>query len=354
MSIKQYISDLLFLYDVVIIPDFGGFASSYRDAEISNNSFLPPFKDIMFNADLKANDGILLTSIVKNEGIEQYQAIEKIREFVKQMNNDLQAKETIVFDGVGSIKLGKEDKIFFEPDNSVNYLIEAYGLSSFNSPLVNSDELSLNNKETIKLLLLHRYTKRLAVGLPLALALTLIPLKSNFIKNFSSLNIFPSYTNEQPLDNFDTTGNSNSVENAIDELTNNRNALYTDNVSNDEVNKKHKVELNKELKPNKAIVKEESVVEPEHKVKKAEKIVIKTIESANKRYCLIVGSFSTKSNAKKQINNLKNIVSDATILEKNGKYRVVAQSFEKRTDAKLKAKKLKKLHKISSWILDSK
>lgn len=346
MSIKQYISDLLFFYDVVIIPDFGGFAANYRPAEINNNSFLPPFKDIMFNADLKTNDGILISSIVKNEGLEQQQAIAKIREFTLQTQNSLQAKKTVVFDGVGSLRLGKENKIIFEPDNSVNYLLDAYGLASFNSPLVNADELSLKNKEAFKSLLVHRYTKRLAVGLPLALALMFIPLKSNYIKNFSSLNIFPSYTSEQPLNYNNVAENSSSVEGAIDELTKNKTALYFNTINEEKLVEEslEKITENAEAEP---IVEEKIVI-------KEEPVVEIVVEKTSQRYCLITGSFSTKSNAKKQVKKLKNLGLDAEILEKNGKYRVAAQAFENRNDAKQKAKEIKKLHKISSWIFDKK
>ena len=67
----DYISDLLFLHDCVIIPDFGGFICNYRSAYIDADSgvICPPGKDILFNRNLTHNDGLLVNWIADKENI---------------------------------------------------------------------------------------------------------------------------------------------------------------------------------------------------------------------------------------------------------------------------------------------
>ena len=54
MKIEEYISDLLFEHDCVIVPDFGGFVCNYGPAAIdpAKHLFEPPAKRILFNKGL--------------------------------------------------------------------------------------------------------------------------------------------------------------------------------------------------------------------------------------------------------------------------------------------------------------
>ena len=44
MQFDSYISDLLYRYDCVIVPEFGAFLSHTVSAEINGNTFYPPKK----------------------------------------------------------------------------------------------------------------------------------------------------------------------------------------------------------------------------------------------------------------------------------------------------------------------
>jgi len=65
MQLSQYISDLLYRYECVTIPDFGAFLSHPISARIDNatNNFYPPQKELSFNIQLKSNDGLLTSYI---------------------------------------------------------------------------------------------------------------------------------------------------------------------------------------------------------------------------------------------------------------------------------------------------
>ena len=64
-SVSYYISELLFLHDCVIIPDFGGFIGKKRSAILNTTTgtLNPPSKQIVFNKNLNANDGLLISYI---------------------------------------------------------------------------------------------------------------------------------------------------------------------------------------------------------------------------------------------------------------------------------------------------
>ena len=54
MQIDSYISDLLYRYECVILPDFGAFLTQYQSAQIQENTlaFNPPKKKLSFNSQL--------------------------------------------------------------------------------------------------------------------------------------------------------------------------------------------------------------------------------------------------------------------------------------------------------------
>ena len=61
VNVDKSISELLYQFDCVIIPDFGGFVANYAGAKIQpiQNTFTPPSKQISFNRNLTSNDGLL-------------------------------------------------------------------------------------------------------------------------------------------------------------------------------------------------------------------------------------------------------------------------------------------------------
>ena len=70
-TVEHYISELLFLHDCVILPNFGGFVGNPQSAKLNKTTGMlsPPSKQILFNANLKTNDGLLITHISNEEGI---------------------------------------------------------------------------------------------------------------------------------------------------------------------------------------------------------------------------------------------------------------------------------------------
>jgi hypothetical protein len=137
MKLSNYISDLLYRYECVIVPNFGGFITNETSAKVNHftHTFYPPKKQITFNSHLKNNDGLLANYIASAEKIPFNAAVSKIEKEIQEWNQTIE-NEAIEITKIGSLSLNKDNKIIFEPSTSVNYLTSSFGLNSFNSPAI--------------------------------------------------------------------------------------------------------------------------------------------------------------------------------------------------------------------------
>ncbi|GEM_PF-630913 len=142
MKIGKYISELLFEKDFVILPGFGEFSTKYIPAR-----FVPelkkvekPSKIIAFSDRRKNDDDVLSSFIAQKENIEPEKAKSFIEAFVKEMNDTLKSGKSVELEKVGKFSPGPEDSINFEPDKSVNYLKDSYGMGSTREPEKKSEE----------------------------------------------------------------------------------------------------------------------------------------------------------------------------------------------------------------------
>ncbi|MBJ7879711.1 SPOR domain-containing protein [Gelidibacter salicanalis] len=133
MHIETYISDLLYRYDCVTIPEFGAFLTKRVSAKIdeSTHTFFPPKKVISFNEQLQHNDGLLASYISDVENIPYEVAVQKISKQVKSIKSFLIEGETLSFSTIGDLLLNADGKVVFEPSYNSNYLPEAFGLTEF-------------------------------------------------------------------------------------------------------------------------------------------------------------------------------------------------------------------------------
>jgi len=138
MLLSQYISDLLYRYECVTLPNFGAFLSHPISARINEatSDFYPPQKQLSFNAQLKSNDGLLASYISDVENISFEAATRKIEQQISQLKSRLEKGNTVEFKHIGELTFSEEGKLLFIPSESLNYMTEAFGLASFVSPSV--------------------------------------------------------------------------------------------------------------------------------------------------------------------------------------------------------------------------
>ena len=147
MEIKSYINDLLYEYECVTIPEFGSFLTRKIPAKISfDGAFTPPKKEISFNSLLKTNDGILAKHIAQMTNSNYESVLKLINKKIIKWIEKLK-KESIDFPGIGEIRLNNHDKIEFFPSNEINFYKDSFGLSPFKKdPLI---KLSFNKNNLI-------------------------------------------------------------------------------------------------------------------------------------------------------------------------------------------------------------
>lgn len=148
MQLETYISDLLYRYDCVTIPEFGAFLTNRVSAKVheTTHAFYPPKKVLSFNEQLQHNDGLLCSYMAEVEKIPYEMALQKVSKQVKSIKSFLVEGETLHFDAIGDLVLNAEGKIIFEPSYHVNYLTDAFGLSQFTSQNVTREVY----KETVE------------------------------------------------------------------------------------------------------------------------------------------------------------------------------------------------------------
>ena len=199
MEINNYIKELLLLNDCVVVPDFGGFVSNYKPAQIKHNRFMPPSKEIAFNPKLQKNDGLLISFISEKEGLGYFEAKQKAESFVDESLLKLQNYERLTFEGVGQLYYDPMENLLFEPAADLNLLVDSYGLESFSheklyEKFMPKPAIKIQNKEAVQVIFSKRNVKKALIGVPLLLALALIPVKNKDIINHSDLNIFSQLT----------------------------------------------------------------------------------------------------------------------------------------------------------------
>lgn len=329
VDIVAHIRQLLVLHDCVIVPDFGGFVANYRPAEInfSRNSFAPPSKQIGFNQNLSGNDGLLIGHVSERTGMGYVDARRLVAGFVKSVQEKLANGKKVVFEEIGVFRFDRQKNLQFEPGHTLNYLIDSYGLSWFTaSPLEGYDVRKKIRKfrdQPPARKQQSRVLRRVLIGIPVLVALALVPLKIHYIDHLdidlSSLNPLKK-KNHQVLVEKTAETTSASVD-------------FMEAAENME--KQVETELpDVQASP--------QIVEISEKIP----------ETAEPRYYIIAGSFRSESNARTLQTDLRSAGYETLLLDApNGLYRVSLAGFSDRDTALKELSAIRQLPgKESVWL----
>ncbi len=376
-SLESLISNLLLQHNCVVIPSFGGFVAQRVPARFDEktSSIHPPKKSVLFNKQLIANDGLLVQAYAIHAKLNFTEAEVEVRNQVAIWDKQLSEGNRIQIDKVGILFLDRERNICFEQDRFYNLLMQSFGLSSVHFVSV-EDVQALNTHQQIQELTVEKTstenTERIsiapiielagepipvleavkeehqtvtktkkktpylryaaaAVALPILFYSVWIPMKTDVLESgiitTSDFNPFKkqekaTYQRNTELykgksDNLqekaDVPENANTYSYALDEDT------YIP------------VKLKNGSTPNDPAVVTTSI----------------TPSISNSGY-VIVGSYSTRENAQKQVEYLATLGFSSEILERDGKIRVTAGKGNQ--FGTLKAKLAEK--GIESWLLD--
>jgi hypothetical protein len=139
-GIWNIVKSLLHDHDCVIVPRLGGFVCNREAARIDQVSHLitPPAKRIVFNQNLRTNDGLLAAKVAESGSITYSEALTLIYELVEQTRMVLQDKKQLAIETFGVFRLNADANYVFLPDRHNNYLKSSFGLIPFQAHTVAS------------------------------------------------------------------------------------------------------------------------------------------------------------------------------------------------------------------------
>ncbi len=325
MNLEQHISRLLLNYDCVIIPGFGGFVGNYQGATVhpTMHLFLPPSKRIVFNRNLKSNDGLLANELVAHEGLNYNEALIQIEKYVQEAEKALNNGHKLTLDKVGILFFDIEKNLQFEADASINYLMDSFGLTSVQSFPMKRDAIyagrELKTDHPIEQILMHKntYSKHLWK------AAVLVPLVGLGIWFSVATHVFDKKTiSQDSLNPF----NSTKVELAPPKLDNPNTVKENTPVVDNSISQPATENIAKESLPEKSA--------------KPAEIAPSNIGN----YLIVAGCFRSIDNANKFVEELKGKGFSASVngLTDGGLNRVIYNSYSLQDEARTALADIKK------------
>ena len=310
-TVDHYISELLFLHDCVILPNFGGFVGNPQSAKLNKTTGVlsPPSKQILFNTNLKTNDGLLITHISNQEGVTQEVAKNEVDIYATKITDKLTSSKVLRIDKIGLFTLGKEGNVIFLQDSSNNYSLDAFGMKATHNKTVERESIVEEEvAATIKTIRTQSNSPRAF----LRAAAVIIPLVAfSYISISQQEGINNVYTQMASLNPFETTVIVEPVSEVIPEL---------------------KIEF--EAIPVVEIIEEE----------------VAPIIIPKQTYYIIAGAFAEQKNADKMIAKLKRWNYNTEFVPGGNLLRVSYNSFTNREDALVALYKIKE-DNSAAWLL---
>ena len=313
-SIDYYISQLLYKNECVIVMNFGGFICSNISANLNQNTgaLTPPKKSILFNPQLKENDGLLINYIAQSEKISQKDAKINLLNFVDQSLQNLNKFKSFRFEKIGLFTLNADGNIIFTQDLKANYNLDAFGFQDMIYNKIKRDNSEII-EESLRLIKKKNNftTKRL-----LKAAAIIIPLIGIS---------FLSITQEDRINN-----------------------IYTQIANVNPISfKKDKVSILENQSSKEIIVKEE--IQPKIINNEVYQVFEEVIMPSQKFY-IIAGAFSVEKNANKLKNKLNSWNYNSSIIKNEKMMRVSYDSFDSKEQALISLSKIRK-ENPQAWIL---
>jgi cell division protein FtsN len=307
MQLETYISDLLYRYECVTVPEFGSFLTQRVSAKIheSTHAFYPPKKVLSFNEQINTNDGLLARYISDVEKIPFETATKSIKKRVKTLKSYLVQGETLMFENIGELSLNTEGKILFQPSYHLNYLTDAFGLSQFVSQEVTREVLKEQAEEVEKVIpiaVTPEKRKKVPYLRYAAVAVLTLGLSGFFGSNY--------YMNQIE------THNQLAEQQAQQDL-------------------------------------EQRIQEATFVIDNPLPAITLHVNKVTGNYHIIAGAFRVEANAYKKIDQLKALGYNARLIDVNkyGLHEVVYDSYETRQEALQALYTVKKEHNKDAWLL---
>lgn len=312
MDISKIVKELLYKYDSVAIDGLGSFIIQKESADIKKSEggkvkLIPPVRKIIFDSNLKSDDGLIVRHIVKKSRISTQEAKAIFDEWLTNIKDDLDKGKSIFLADIGSLK--QESRVVVFNALNRNYNTESFGLNTVYTqevePVIEKDKEASGVWKFI-------------LAIAAIVAIVLVLTKTDLLKSKKQ----------------NTNTNTNQV---VDNKENNT----TEKDEKAAILAEVKKEIEKSQKASEAILAEaKSVAESNKKIlENADSSNVK--EEAAK---IIEESNRIAEETKKAVEETKKVAEevDSELVKEENKFFIIAGSFNERPNAEISAKKFKK------------
>ena len=307
-TVTNCISELLYTHDCVIVANFGGFVCNKTSAKLDQLTGIlsPPNKSILFNSQLKENDGLLINHISKSNNITLEEASKEVEIFVNNCLDKLNKFKSLRFDEIGLFTLNDDNKIIFNQDLNTNYNTNSFGLNDLTYNKITREQSEII-EESLKIIKsknnfnTKRMLKAAAILIPL-LGISLLSITQEKAVN----KVYHQIAKLNPLSIFETERDNVVTTKTIIE------------------------EVKKEVNEPTIIIEEKPIIQ--------------------KQYYIIAGAFSVEENANKLQSRLNSWNYNSTIIRNQNIMRVSYDEFTSKEEALVSLAKIRK-ENPKAWIL---
>ena len=147
INLDRHIEILLLSNDCVIVPGLGGFMAHHAPARYydDSQSFIPPMRQLGFNAQLQINDSLLAQSYIEAYDISYPEALKRIASEVEELKQTLRNTGECELHGLGCLSLALDGHIEFIPCEAGILTPNLYGLDVVDIPLLEIQPLPQKN-----------------------------------------------------------------------------------------------------------------------------------------------------------------------------------------------------------------
>ena len=340
VKIDKHIGELLYDHECVIVPELGGFLSSYVPSKIHSvrHMVLPPSKKIAFNIFLRQNDGLLANHVVQSEHLTYPEALREIETYVETCHKELSEGKKFIVERIGILSKDAETNIQFEPFTNVNYLKDAFGLSPVQYVQFNNNDfeqqvekqlhdfISLRPSKSQPRPAVYRKKTRLNAVNTMLLSGSILWLCLNLYI------VSPTKVNFASLNPFSVSKESSVSPEAAKPLVYTQPSIaHTETVF---------------VKTTEPILPETTVIPPSAELREAI-----SSKQNNHSYFIIAAAFSSRANANKKAAELKSQgFANAEVIENGAGLKLVCyQGYATRENAVDELQKMKALNK-EAWV----
>ena len=118
--------------DCVMLPELGGFVCNSKPARYDEEKLeiLPPSRDVLFNARLTTNDGVLANALMRKHGMVYRDALQAVEGLVASLKAQLEASGSVALPGLGTLYQENDGMLRFMADAEFERMLGSFGHAS--------------------------------------------------------------------------------------------------------------------------------------------------------------------------------------------------------------------------------